>query len=235
MPIFELENALWFPDPRLAESNPDGLLAVGGDLSSQRLIKAYQQGIFPWFDEGDPLLWWSPSIRTVLYPSQFHASKSLKKYIKKLANQSKLTITIDRHFETVMQYCSRAEINDGIWITDEMIDAYSQLQQLGYAHSIEVMIEGELVGGLYGVQIAGCFFGESMFSLAPNASKIALYSLCYSARQLGIELIDCQLPTQHLSSLGASEITREHYLAELAKYITQDTVTFPTELRAPHG
>ncbi len=207
--VFELDaNEIYFPDPSLAEE--DGLLAIGGDLSAERLILAYQNGIFPWYSDEDPILWFSPHERCVIYPERLKVSKSLKKV---LASKS-FNVTADQQFELVIAHCANVQRKDqpGTWITHDMQAAYLSLHKLGWAHSIEVWQGELLVGGLYGIAIGKVFCGESMFSLASNASKIALYSLC---KHLKFEMIDCQLPNNHLMSLGAEMIDRETYLTAL--------------------
>jgi leucyl/phenylalanyl-tRNA--protein transferase len=203
--IFRLDERLLFPDPALAE--PDGLLAVGGDLSVERLLLAYQNAIFPWYSDDTPVLWYSPHERFVLYPGELKITKSMKQVLR----SGKFTITNNTCFDKVIEACSFVERGgqDGTWITAEMKAAYIQLHQKGYAHSIEVWMQNDLVGGLYGVQINSVFCGESMFSLANNASKTALIYLCSS----GYRLIDCQVHTTHLESMGARMISREEYLA----------------------
>lgn len=204
-----LEDDVSFPDPALAEE--DGLLAIGGDLSLERLLVAYSNGIFPWFSEGEPILWYSPHERCVIYPSQIKISKSMKKVLKDELFQ----VTIDQAFADVIQNCAATprKGQDGTWITDEMQNAYINLHQKGFAHSIEVWQGDKLVGGLYGLLINKVFCGESMFSHASNASKTALIYLS----NLDIKLIDCQLPNDHLLSLGAEMIDRDTYLEMLQK------------------
>lgn len=206
--VFGLDEVyLAFPDPALAD--PDGLLAIGGDLSAERLKNAYASGIFPWFSEGDPILWFAPHERCVIFPERVRISKSMKK----LLQQNTFKITWDKAFEQVIQGCAKVDRSeqgqDGTWITADMQDAYINLHQLGLAHSVEVWQEGVLVGGLYGVVINKVFCGESMFSLVSNASKAALISLCQSGK---FALIDCQLPNLHLMSLGAEMIPAAAYL-----------------------
>jgi len=203
--IFQLpEQELVFPDPSLAE--PDGLLAIGGDLSRKRLILAYQHGIFPWFSEGDPICWFSPHERCVIYPDQVKVSKSMKKVLK----DQLFTVTIDTAFEEVIACCAQTprRDQDGTWITTAMQDAYIDLHQSGWAHSVEVWYDDQLVGGLYGMHVNNVFCGESMFSLMSNASKTALIWLCRTNK---FSLIDCQVPNDHLLSLGAEMISREAY------------------------
>lgn len=200
-----LDDEIIFPDTALAE--PDGLLAIGGDLSVKRLQLAYQSGIFPWFSEGDPILWFSPHERCVIYPERIKVSKSMSKLLK--ANV--FTVTTNQAFDKVIENCAKTPRvgQDGTWITKEMQQAYIKLHEMGLAHSIEVWLNEKLVGGLYGVKIGNVFCGESMFSLVSNASKTALI---YLAKNMNFKLIDCQLPNDHLMSLGAEMISREEYL-----------------------
>lgn len=203
-----LDDEIIFPDTALAE--PDGLLAIGGDLSTERLQLAYQSGIFPWFSEGDPILWFSPHERCVIYPERIKISKSMNKLMK--ANV--FTVTTNLAFDKVIENCAKTPRvgQDGTWITKEMQQAYIKLHEMGLAHSIEVWLNEKLVGGLYGVKIGKVFCGESMFSLVSNASKTALI---YLAKNMSFKLIDCQLPNDHLMSLGAEMINREEYLEML--------------------
>lgn len=206
-----------FPAPQQALDDPNGLLAVGGDLSVARLREAYRQGIFPWFAEADPLLWWSPDPRAIIVPDELHISRSLRKFAKRSGYQC----TINHAFDEVIEACAqtRAE-HEGTWITDDMVDAYKRLHLAGDAHSVEVWWQGKLVGGLYGVVNGAVFCGESMFHRANNASKIALWALCQQLVPAGMALIDCQMPTEHLESLGARTITREAFLATLKRLST---------------
>ena len=203
--IFRLDDRLVFPDPELAES--DGLLAVGGDLSVDRLLLAYQHGIFPWYSDDTPILWYSPHERFVLYPSQIKISKSMRQVMR----SGRFAITKNKAFEQVIEACSTAprEGQDGTWITDDMQQAYINLHQSGYAHSYEVWHEGNLAGGLYGIHAGKVFCGESMFSRVSNASKAALIFLC---QQEQYQLIDCQMHTEHLESMGGRFISRADYL-----------------------
>lgn len=206
--IFRLNRDLIFPDPALAED--DGLLAVGGDLRPERLMLAYQHGIFPWYSEETPILWYSPHRRFVLFPQKVKVARSMRQYLK----TPELEIRTNHDFEGVILRCGsiRRPGQDGTWITPEMKRAYIRLHRLGHAHSIETYLNGELVGGLYGVQSGNVFCGESMFSLRPNASKAALIHLCM---QGGYSLVDCQIHTPHLESMGAEFISREQYLRVL--------------------
>ena len=200
-----------FPNPRKA--GKEGLLAWGGDLSEMRLLEAYQQGIFPWFNEKDPILWWSPDPRAVLYPHEMKLSKSLRQSIKHF------TIRYDREFERVMRLCQETRLSQGkpSWISEVLIQAFCALHDKGFAHSVECYDGNALVGGLYGLYIGKVFCGESMFSTQRDASKVALFGLCQKVLALGGTLIDCQLPTEHLKSLGAIEMCREDFLEVLAQ------------------
>lgn len=202
--IFRLTDEPVFPDPSLSEE--DGLLAVGGDLRPERLMLAYRNGIFPWYSDDTPILWYSPHERFVLFPENVKISRSMRQFFK----TSGLEIRMNHDFEAVIRRCAsiRREGQDGTWITDEMRRAYIRLHRLGYAHSVETYLNGELVGGLYGVAVGKVFAGESMFSLAPNASKAALIWLC---THTPYTLIDCQIHTPHLESMGAGFISREAY------------------------
>jgi leucyl/phenylalanyl-tRNA--protein transferase len=201
-----------FPATSSALAEPDGLLAAGGQLSVDWLLLAYRNGIFPWFNEDQPILWWSPAPRTVLYPRDFHASRSLRK----LERQARYRITEDRAFARVVAACAADRPGQrGTWINSLMIDAYRRMHRSGHAHSIECREGEELVGGLYGIAIGKVFFGESMFSLRANASKLCLKHLAECGRY---ELIDCQMPTPHLQSLGAVEIDRVTFESELERW-----------------
>lgn len=208
MPLFRLSKNLEFPPAWLARA--DGLLCIGGDLSPDRLLLAYKEGIFPWFSREEPILWWSPDPRLVLFPKDIHVSKSLKKKIKKNIYQ----IKINQAFEQTITACSESRQNrqEGTWLVEEMIDAYVELNQLGFAHSIETWKDGELKGGLYGVCIGKSFFGESMFSSEADTSKLALVTLAKYLEQFNFDLIDCQVTTSHLLRMGAVEISRNHFL-----------------------
>ena len=215
-----------FPDVDLALTDPDGLLAVGGDLSIERLTSAYQKGIFPWYSEGQPILWWSPNPRMVLKPSEIKVSRSLAKTIRK----QKLTVTLDQNFREVISSCSKPRLEQGIeqsetWILNEMIEAYVNLHEAGYAHSVECWQDNKLVGGLYGVAIGNVFFGESMFSKVSDASKVAFVFLSNQLQQWGFELIDCQVYTSHLESLGAYMVSRDQFITFLEHHAFDKTVT----------
>lgn len=206
--IFRLNKHLQFPDPELAE--PDGLLAVGGDLSTERLMLAYQNGIFPWYSDDTPILWYSPHERFVLYPDDLKVSGSMKRVL----HSNRFRITSNQSFAEVIEACSAMirKGQDGTWITDDMKEAYKQLHKEGYAHSVEVWQDDELVGGMYGVPVGNVFCGESMFSKVSNASKTALITLCKSGNY---KLIDCQVHTDHLESMGARMISRKEYTTML--------------------
>ena len=209
-----------FPDAEFATE--DGLLALGGDLSTERLLKAYRCGIFPWYSPGEPILWWSPDPRCVLYPHQFRPSRSLKKSIRK----NRFKFTFDQDFESVIEYCAALRIRKTeTWITEEMKAAYIRLHQLGYAHSTEVWKNGQLAGGLYGIAMGSMYFGESMFSMVPDASKAALYCLSSSLCAWQYHLIDCQVTSPHLLSLGATEIPRREFLGNLELALSQPDKT----------
>lgn len=203
-----------FPDVSLAEREPNGLLAVGGDLSIPRLIRAYRSGIFPWFNAGDPILWWSPDPRTILVPSHVHVSRSLRKTLRK----GPFDVTMDRAFDQVIAACAVPRPgSDGTWLVPDMIRAYKALHREGWAHSVEVWAEGRLVGGLYGLAIGRAFFGESMFSRASDASKVALVHLCRALEGWGFGLVDCQVLTGHLLRMGAVQIPRREFVALLRR------------------
>lgn len=206
----------YFPPPEQALAEPAGLLAAGGDLSPQRLLAAYRRGIFPWYSPGQPVLWWSPDPRAVLFPEEFHCSRSLA---RKLRNGG-FTASLDRDFPAVIDGCAAPRTGSpGTWITAEMRAAYLRLFELRYAHSIEVWHEGELAGGLYGVRLGGVFFGESMFSRARDASKVALAHLVAVCRRNALAVLDCQLPSRHLASLGARAIPRGQFQALLEEHV----------------
>lgn len=208
------------PNPFKALSDPEGLSAVGGDLKPERLIHLYQHGFFPWYSDPDPILWWHPLERCTLVPEHFHASRSLKKCIR----HGEWTWRINNNFLQTIKTCSelRAQ-NEGTWISDEIIEAYSNLNRMGYAFSVEVFLNQRLAGGFYGVAMGNMFFGESMFSLLPNGSKVALWQFCQMANKLGIELIDCQVESDHLLSLGAQMMSKETFVANLQKYVAKPT------------
>lgn len=217
MPIFRLTDDIIFPNPTLAEEN--GLLAIGGDLTPGRLLAAYRLGIFPWYSNGDPILWWFTSPRFVLYPDQFRIPKRLARYIRKPL----YTVTFDKAFDRVITLCASVKRahEEGTWITDEMREAYIRLHDLGFAHSVECWQGSTLAGGLYGVALDRVFFGESMFTIMPNASKIALASLVQYLNMRGVKLIDCQMETDHLHQYGACEISGRLFREYLKDYIKQ--------------
>ncbi len=201
----------------------NGILAVGGDLSPERLLTAYTWGIFPWFNEGEPIIWWSPDPRFVLFPDELKVSKSMRPYF----NQKKFTVTLDTQFEAVMRGCQttpRQWQYGGTWITEDMVAAYVRLHELGYAHSVEVWKAEELVGGLYGVALGKVFFGESMFARETNASKFGFITIVKKLQEKGFQLIDCQQETNHLRSLGARAIDRKEFLAILQKNQAEETL-----------
>ncbi len=219
----------WFPHPEASDSQ--GLLAMGGNLKPSRLLKAYSLGIFPWFQPGCPILWWCPNPRLILYPNEFKVSHSLKKSLKK-----PFELSIDKAFSAVIAQCATIDSRGpDTWITKDMIDAYTQLHHMGYAHSFEVWKEGILVGGLYGISLGHAFFGESMFHTEPDASKVAFHFLCATMQEWGFNFIDCQIPSAHLISLGAKVISRKHFL-----HLLHDALQFPDkvglwELNVTHG
>jgi leucyl/phenylalanyl-tRNA--protein transferase len=214
------QNTGAFPHYQHALEEPSGLLAAGGDLSPERLISAYRLGIFPWYNPGEPILWWTPDPRSVIYPKQFKANRSLRKAIKK----SEFKITIDTCFEQVIDQCAQPRRDDeGTWINPDIDAAYTLLNRMGVAHSVEAWHEGKLVGGLYGVSIGKVFFGESMFSHMDNASKVAFAFLCEQLTLWDFDLIDCQVHNPYLESLGAIEIPREKFLMQLNQAITKNT------------
>jgi leucyl/phenylalanyl-tRNA---protein transferase len=208
MSIFHLSERLSFPPTQLAE--PNGLLALGGDLSLNRLLLAYHNGIFPWYSHDEPILWWSPDPRLVLFPDELQVSRSLAKIIRR----QRFQVTFDQAFEAVIRACAGVyrQRQRGTWIVPEMQDAYIRLHRAGYAHSAEAWCEGKLVGGLYGVALGRAFYGESMFSLVGNASKVALVVLVRWLANRGYRLIDCQVHTDHLIRFGAREIPRSRFL-----------------------
>jgi leucyl/phenylalanyl-tRNA--protein transferase len=222
MPVYWLpKNENTFPPAHLA--NHDGILALGGDLSVNRLLEAYRQGIFPWFNDNDPIIWWSPDPRFVLYPSELKVSKSMRPYF----NQKRFRVTADQNFKEVIEACKyvkRPKQGGSTWITNSMIDGYIGLHQAGYAHSIEVWQEDELVGGLYGVSLGKVFYGESMFSRVSNASKFGFITMTRKLESLGFDLIDCQQKTNYLTGLGGREIPRKTFLQHLYKNSKKATI-----------
>jgi leucyl/phenylalanyl-tRNA--protein transferase len=223
VPIFRLPRDPVFPDPRHAE--PDGLLAVGGDLTPQRLLTAYAEGIFPWYSDDTPILWWSPDPRLVLEPGALHVPRSLERTIRR----GRYEVRADGAFSRVIRRCAEKPRpgQRGTWITDEMVAAYDELHRLGYAHSFEACEDGELAGGLYGVSLGGAFFGESMYADRPDASKVAFVEAVRWLERHGIRLIDCQVTTEHLARFGAREVTREDFLARLGRALEGPTLRGP--------
>jgi len=220
-----LTDELVFPDPETALREPDGLLAVGGDLSVERLLLAYRHGIFPWYNEGEPILWWSPDPRAVIFPGQLHISKSLQKTL----NKKLFSITFDQAFVQVIEACRMPRPTrkqdpsaSGTWITSAMKHAYSALHQAGYAHSIECWKDHKLVGGMYGIILGKCFFGESMFSNETNASKVVMVELDRFLQNNDFKLLDCQVRSAHTKSMGAVEIPRSQFLTLLDRYANRD-------------
>ncbi|NPA54291.1 MAG: leucyl/phenylalanyl-tRNA--protein transferase [Aquificae bacterium] len=211
------EKEIWFPDPYSAPK--DFPLAAGGDLSPERLIFAYSLGIFPWYSEKEPILWWSPDPRMVLFPEELKVSRSLKKVLKNKGFEVKF----NTNFEEVIKNCASVPRpgQKGIWLTDEMIEAYIKLHKLGFAHSVETYLDGKLVGGLYGVALGGVFFGESMFHLVSDASKVAFVHLVEKLKSLNFDVIDCQQSTPHMARFGAREIPRKKFLDILKKSIKE--------------
>jgi len=210
MPIFRLTDQLAFPDPRLASA--EGLLAVGGDLTPERLLLAYSLGIFPWYGSGEPILWWSPDPRCVIFPGTVHVSRRLARILR----QGQFAVTCNRAFDEVITVCADLRDRDGgTWLVPEMQRAYRELHRLGYAHSVEVWRHGQLAGGLYGVAIGRFFFGESMFHRATDASKIGLVMLCRHLAERDFELLDCQVPNPHLLRMGAKLLPRSEFLERL--------------------
>ncbi len=219
MPIYRLTDEIVFPPPDHAE--PDGLLAVGGDLSAERLLLAYRLGIFPWYSDGQPVLWWSPDPRIILEPGEFHISRRLGQTIKK----GIFKVTFDRAFAEVIRACAASprKGQHGTWITTEMMEAYICLHQMGFAHSAESWLDGELVGGIYGISLGRCFFGESMFFSQTNASKVALATLVQQLITWDFHMIDAQVTSEHLIRLGAKEIPRHIFLQRLQAALRHPT------------
>jgi leucyl/phenylalanyl-tRNA--protein transferase len=205
--------------PPVDRASPEGLLAVGGDLQPQRLLEAYRHGIFPWYNDDQPILWWSPDPRAVLFPEKLHVSRSLKRSLR----SNVFTVTLDTSFRAVMEQCAgpRPQYPDGgTWINGDMLDAYTRLYELGYAHSVETWQDGRLVGGLYGVAIGGAFFAESMFTQVDDASKVALVTLVKQLRAWNFRLIDCQQSSPHVMRFGAEEIPRLDFIEHLNQALT---------------
>jgi leucyl/phenylalanyl-tRNA--protein transferase len=213
--MFLLSNELYFPP--VTEADEEGILAIGGDLSTQRLILAYRNGIFPWYTDDEPIIWWCPNPRFVLFPDEIKISKSMRAVVKKQT----YSFTINNCFNNVIKNCKtiNREGQSGTWISEEVIDAYTNLHNLGYALSAETWKNNKLVGGLYGVKMGNIFFGESMFSLSPNASKFAFIQLVQHLKNEGVKLIDCQVYTNHLESLGAKMIDRNDFMRLLEQHL----------------
>lgn len=221
------ETPVHFPDLDQALDDPEGLLAAGGALTPDWLMAAYRRGIFPWFSEGQPILWWSPSPRMVLFPEEIRIHRSLAKRLRNAG----FHVSIDQAFDSVIQQCANSRKDrEGTWITEEMANAYQQLHRLGHAHSVEVWHSDRLVGGLYGVALGHVFFGESMFSQARDASKVALVHLCHHMQRQGSGMIDCQMHTAHLARLGARDIARTAFINYLEQYIDTSTNLFSRTL-----
>lgn len=221
MPVFQLSDKIVFPPVHLA--HPKGLLAIGGDLGVERLVLAYSKGIFPWYTEHDPLLWWSPDPRLVIYPEEFQIPKRLLRTLR----QNRFRVTADRDFEAVIRGCAEAYRKDeaGTWIVPDMIEAYCRLHKAGYAHSVEVWKDERLAGGLYGVSLGRAFFGESMFSSARDASKVGFCHLAENLKTKHFTLIDCQIQTDHLMRFGARSIPRAEFVQQLEQSLTSETLT----------
>ncbi len=219
MPVYLLNKEIVFPHPSLADEN--GLLAVGGDLSPERIITAYANGIFPWYNKGEPILWWSPNPRCVMFPNNFTASKSLRLLVKK----NIFEVSFDTAFSSVITKCAKVHKSNQseTWITSEMKKAYILLHHLGFAHSVETYLNKKLVGGLYGVVIGKVFYGESMFHIVSNASKVAFYYLVEKLKQWNFDIVDNQTTSEHLLNLGSEEIDREKFLAILKKSVSKET------------
>lgn len=224
MTVYRLGREILFPYPELADE--DGLLAVGGDLSPERVLLAYQNGIFPWYSSNSPILWWSPNPRFVLFPDKLKLSSSMKKFLRKTGYK----VTFDTAFKDVISSCASMREEDGTWITAEMQNAYCRLHELNLAHSVEVWENGELVGGLYGVSIGRCFFGESMFSKKSNSSKTGFITLVNFLKEKGFLIIDCQVHTNYLESLGAEHIPRKEFLKIIKNGFEFETMQYKWKL-----
>lgn len=219
MPVFSLDDSLIFPPAEYSDEK--GIIAIGGDLSPERLLCAYKQGIFPWYTEKEPILWWSPDPRFILFPDDIRISKSMRQVI----NREIFEITYDRAFRDVISGCRGPRSSQtGTWITHEMAEGYIQLHKRGYAHSVEAWQDGKLAGGLYGISLGRCFFGESMFAKVSNASKAAFITLTKKLSGLGFRIIDCQVYTEHLKNLGAKSIPRKLFLSILEEELKYDTL-----------
>ncbi len=222
-----LDNHTPFPPIERALREPNGLLAIGADLTPARLLDAYRHGIFPWFNANDPILWWSPDPRMVLFPGEFKISRSLRKTLRRHAFEARA----DSAFEQVMRACAAPRHGQsGTWIHEDMVAAYGELHRMGYAHSVEIWMNGELAGGLYGIAIGRMFYGESMFSRQTDASKIALAYLAANLAGWNFGMIDCQMNTSHLASLGACEIPRTEFIQRLQELIHYPHIAAPWEL-----
>ncbi len=227
------DTSLTFPDAGLALREPDGLLAIGGDLEPDRLLSAYRQGIFPWYSADQPILWWSPDPRTVVFPDRIKISKSLRKTLR----QGRFSVTLDRSFEAVLSACAAPRRSgSGTWITPTMAAAYIRLHKLGFAHSVECWQDQQLVGGLYGVALGRVFFGESMFSRVSDSSKVAFAQLARQLHAWDFALIDCQVYSSHLASLGALTIARSEFVNHLDRHCDRSDLQGPWSLdpRMPH-
>lgn len=218
------DDDIWFPETSFAFEEPNGLLAAGGDLSEERLLAAYQRGIFPWYSDDQPILWWSPAPRMILDPSELHTGRSSRK----LLNKNLFTISFDQAFEDVIHACAHISRSgeSGTWITEEMQNAYINLHNNGHAHSAEAWQGNTLVGGLYGLAIGGAFFGESMFSAKSGASRVAFITLAKHLAKQGFSLIDCQMYTDYLSSFGGKEVSRQTFEEKLKRAVSQHTIRF---------
>jgi len=231
--IFDLEGTppdIGFPDPSLAETDPNGLLAIGGDLTGQRVLAAYRRGIFPWYSPGQPILWWSPAPRMVLFPTEFHCSRSLRRSLRNRGYD----VSVNLAFEQVIRACAEPRgPHEGTWLLPEMIESYVALNAAGHAHSIEVWLGRELIGGLYGISIGQIFFGESMFSRRTDASKVALSRLTEIAVKQPFQLIDCQIYTEHLANLGGRELSRQAFQQALETAVAAPSIELGQQPRRP--
>lgn len=231
--IFDLEGTppdIGFPDPSLAETDPNGLLAIGGDLTGQRVLAAYRRGIFPWYSPGQPILWWSPAPRMVLFPTEFHCSRSLRRSLRNRGYD----VSVNLAFEQVIRACAEPRgPHEGTWLLPEMIESYVALNAAGHAHSIEVWLGRELIGGLYGISIGQIFFGESMFSRRTDASKVALSRLTEIAFKQPFQLIDCQIYTEHLANLGGRELSRQAFQQALETAVAAPSIELGQQPRRP--
>jgi len=223
-----------FPPVEAALRDPAGLLAAGGDLSARTLVDAYRRGIFPWFGEGDPILWWSTDPRMVLFTDEFRVSHSLRKRLSRSIDDDRIAVRCDSAFEDVIRACAAPrDVDGGTWIIDRMVAAYVDLHRLGIAHSVETWIDGRLAGGLYGVAIGGMFYGESMFTRVTDASKIALAHLVAFARSEAMPMLDCQQQTAHLASMGARAIARTDFMTRIATLVDRPAIDWPRRLAWP--